>query len=178
MTQTNKFKVGDKVRCIDDGGNSYITVGKEYIVDEVYSSGEVRTSCNNVGEYFIYENELFELVEEPKVTAPNKRHIHADLIISWANGAIVEYKSSTGLWLETENPWWDEDTEFRIKPEPKPDAVKYMGFEDAKGGKDDLFPDCAVAPKHGWVSHWQYQLKLTFCGETGKLKAAEVINQD
>ena len=54
-----------------------------------------------------------------------------------------------------------EDYEWRTKPEPKPDVVKY-------GLAWERIWDCK--PMSG------DNLKLTFDGETGKLKSAEVIS--
>lgn len=61
----------------------------------------------------------------------NKRHKYADIIIAWANGAVIQiYWSGTNgyTWIDVENPTWDiEDcrttegkkikVRFRIKPE-------------------------------------------------------------
>ena len=51
-------------------------------------------------------------------------HIHAEIIKAWADGYEIEYLTSYGAWLPTHRPSWCEDTEYRIKPEPKPDVVK------------------------------------------------------
>ena len=50
--------------------------------------------------------------------------------------------------------------EWRIKPEPKPDVVRYRSVGEGSG---------YIVPQ------LDSNLKLTFDGETGKLKAAEVI---
>lgn len=87
-------------------------------------------------------------------------HKHAELIKAWADGAEIECRYGGGAWCFVTRPDWDEDCEYRIKPEPKPDVVRY-GF----------------AP-HYWgqvVARVDDNLKITFDGETGKLKSAEVI---
>ena len=44
---------------------------------------------------------------------------HAELIIKWALGAEIEFKSRiTGNWIYTRHPMWDENVEFRIRTEP------------------------------------------------------------
>ena len=53
---------------------------------------------------------------------PNK---HAELIKAWADGAEIEVKKPDG-WEIRFSPKWHPDNEYRIKPEPKPDVVKYM----------------------------------------------------
>jgi hypothetical protein len=90
-----------------------------------------------------------------------KPHKHAELIKAWADGAKIEYR-------DRQNPWnslpaqgdWDEhpDFEYRIKPEPNPDVVQFWcaSCEPLKRPLDN-------------------NLKLTFDGETGKLKSAEVL---
>jgi hypothetical protein len=47
----------------------------------------------------------------------NKPHRHATLIHTWADGAEIEYLNHCGSWEHLESPAWDEDTEYRIKPE-------------------------------------------------------------
>ena len=47
------------------------------------------------------------------------RHKHADLICAWANGAQIQYYDSVMCrWVDHINPLWNEETKFRIKPEP------------------------------------------------------------
>jgi hypothetical protein len=90
------------------------------------------------------------------------RHPHADLIIAWANGAKIEFKGqASGEWQDcpSQPAWWD-DSEYRIKPEPKPDVVANWNVQ-----KDGIRL-IQTAPAN---------LRLTFDGETGKLKSAEVI---
>jgi hypothetical protein len=57
------------------------------------------------------------------------KHIHAELIKAWADGAKIEarYLKANG-WTNwrLENGgfiWYDLGAEYRIKPEPKPDVV-------------------------------------------------------
>jgi len=104
------------------------------------------------------------------------RHKHADLIIAWANGAKIQVKIPkdhfedcfrdrldwTG-WMDTKQPEWNLNKEYRIKPEPKPDRVQYAM----------AFPGSTVM----WTPHkgMSDNLKATFDGETGKLKKVEII---
>ena len=55
----------------------------------------------------------------------NKRHKHADLIIAWANGAVIQYKLGAGVWEDSVNnaPSWALTGVYRIKP--KPPVKKY-----------------------------------------------------
>lgn len=88
-------------------------------------------------------------------------HKHAELIKAWADGAEIQY--STGLshlWHSADNPSWWKGYEYRIKPEPKPDVVETYWVESTS---------------FKWDVERKHNLKLVFDGETGKLKAAEVL---
>ena len=88
----------------------------------------------------------------------NKPHKHAELIKAWADGAKIEFKREDG-WYECKYPIWYEEYEYRIKPKPpKPDVVNTLCLTYFRGGIDDMS-----------------LVELTFDGETGKLKAAEVL---
>jgi hypothetical protein len=90
------------------------------------------------------------------------RHKHADLIIEWANGAQIElYHTDTEKWVDAPTPLWF-DCEYRVKPEPKPDVVVQFHVEDYSVYSAMYFDRIP-------------NLKLTFDGETGELKAAEVM---
>lgn len=47
-------------------------------------------------------------------------HKHAALIKAWADGATIQWQDSTGCWRMENQPIWRADTNYRIKPEPKP----------------------------------------------------------
>ena len=97
-------------------------------------------------------------------------HKHAALIKAWADGAEIEVKH-TGIWHTIKMPMWDGDN-YRIKPEPKPDVVRYgVAFVESK-------PNSFGGIKHFGDANFNpvNNLKLTFDGETGKLKSAEVIS--
>lgn len=102
------------------------------------------------------------------------KHKHAELIKAWADGAIIQYRTTEYNWeyCPCNAPFWDEDVEYRIKPEPKPDVVKYIHF-DADSHSNQIFIDDDLENKH---SHWDLHLKVVIDGETGKLKSAEVIS--
>lgn len=95
-------------------------------------------------------------------------HPLKEIINAIADGIEVEISCKGHLdWI-----MWNKDMispldssafyyEYRIKPEPKPDVVKY-------GLAWERVWDCK--PMNG------ANLKITFCGETGKLKSAEVLS--
>ena len=94
------------------------------------------------------------------------KHKHAEFIHAWADGAKIQWRDPKDdeRWSDIRIPNWLEDCEYRIKPEPKPDVVVEYGFEvygiALHSDKNSLIPK---------------NLRLTFDGETGKLKSAEVL---
>jgi hypothetical protein len=97
------------------------------------------------------------------------KHIHAELIKAWADGAEIEarYLKASGWtkWKKEEGGfiWYDLGAEYRIKPEPKPDVIENLNFSFDKEKGLRYLP---FSPPN---------LKLTFDGETGELKDAKVI---
>jgi hypothetical protein len=88
-------------------------------------------------------------------------HKHADVIKAWADGAEVQYQSKIdAVWYSTTEHSFEASYEWRIKPEPKPDkVVTAWVFSD---GNTTVMP-------------YDRNIQFTFCGETGKLKSAEVL---
>ena len=89
-----------------------------------------------------------------------KPRAHSDLIKLWADGFDVQAKQCDGKWIACYAPMWMENSEYRIRPAPKPDVVR--SFEISKDGTV-------------WLGPTNANIKLTFDGETGKLKSAEVL---
>ncbi len=99
---------------------------------------------------------------KPRSKQMKTLHRHYEAIIAYANGAAIEMQESEhGTWRDITNPSWYDYMEYRIKPTPKPDIVRYV-----RSTKDDD----AV-----WFSSSVKNLKLTFDGETRFLKSAEVL---
>ena len=86
-------------------------------------------------------------------------HKHADIIKAWADGAEIEGLNALGEWVQIWVTTWSEVDEFRIKPESKPDVLAIYTIESFHDGYQSDQPD----------------LMITFDGETGKLKSAEVM---
>lgn len=88
-----------------------------------------------------------------------KPHKHAEFIKAWADGAEIQtYDGIRDVWVDIiGNPAWTSER-YRIKPEPKPDVVQFWcaSCEPLKRPLDN-------------------NLKLTFDGDTGQLKSAEVL---
>ena len=97
-------------------------------------------------------------------------HKHAEIIKAWAEGAEIEYRCAvSGDWEPANCPGWADFTIYRIKPEPKPDVVRYTTYQYNVNNSGTIggAPTCDV--------NRFTNLKLIFDGETGKLKAAEVL---
>jgi hypothetical protein len=94
-----------------------------------------------------------------------KPHKHAELIKAWADGAEIQYKLN-GVWYDGFHDMsWLDNYEYRIKPEPKPDVYTTHHF-----WYDFEFKECQLLMDSDVPN-----LKLTFDGETGELKSAEVL---
>jgi hypothetical protein len=104
-------------------------------------------------------------------------HKHAELIKAWADGAEIEIKHRLGSWesMQTKGEWI-EDYEYRIKPEPKPDVVLYSIVHRVSYGLP-CSPYASMSSAYAQPPDPQTpaNLKLTFDGETGELKSAEVV---
>jgi hypothetical protein len=91
-------------------------------------------------------------------------HKHSEVIKAFADGIECEYKQC-GDWFKIQKLQQFDIFDFvRIKPQPKPDVVKYITATNY----DSIYN----------VTNAKWDLdnvKLTFDGETGKLKSAEVI---
>ena len=98
-------------------------------------------------------------------------HKHAELIKAWADGAEIEYWNQyQKQWKTASKPNWDENNEYRIKPEPKPDVVLYSIAHPLTTNNLGNVSNAYPLPEK-----WEPNLRLTFDGETGKLKKAEVL---
>lgn len=151
-----KFNVGDKVKCVSPVNT--LEKDKIYEIERVDSSVGGRWKLGlNIKEHGWFYAERFEPVLD------TKPHKHAELIKAWADGAQIQ-ELFDGTWRNTFYPRWHETTGyFRIKP--KQDEVRYA---------------FATVDNYAYT-YWHNQqrddhnVKATFDGETGKLKAVEIL---
>lgn len=103
-----------------------------------------------------------------------KRHKWADVAVAFAEGKEIQYKaqgrstwedwSQIGVFPSFSVDGWS----YRIKPEPKPDRVRYYPLHDQ--GHSDLEAVDANFPESVGV------IAVTFDGETGKPKEAKIVS--
>ena len=97
------------------------------------------------------------------------KHKHYEVIKAWSECKQIQiYDDFSNEWIDwtiKSSPNWGETTKYRIKPETKPDTVKYFSIG-----------------RHGAVviEQWQMVLskpniKATFDGETRLLKSVEMV---
>jgi hypothetical protein len=92
------------------------------------------------------------------------KHKHYDMIVAWAEGKDIQCKAfSHSDWedVDMNGDEWYEHYTYRIKPEPKPDVVKYLicGLKSWVEVDDQIGHEC---------------IKIVIDGK-GKLKSAEVL---
>lgn len=98
-----------------------------------------------------------------------KPHKHAELIKAWADGAEIQLLDDNGIWMdfrEGDTPAWNPEYKYRVKPQPKSDVRKSFF---AHGNYH--FQGMHISARNDEV----HNLILTFSGETGELKSAEVL---
>lgn len=93
------------------------------------------------------------------------RHKHADVLIAIAEGKEFQFLGGNNVWMAPfdANPIRNEAWDWRIKPEPKEDIVRYIFADITYGYSDDeIRPDSA-------------NISITFDGETGNVKSVELL---
>lgn len=116
----NQFNLGDKVVRLDTGGDDIIHgmhIGKVYTVSDNQHGWltfvELPLSAGN------WNSKYFKLVnekDEEKMIAEPQKHVHAELIIAWANGAVIEQQNQVSkVWTVVKQPSWAVNSKFRLK---------------------------------------------------------------
>ena len=103
------------------------------------------------------------------------KHKHYNLIIAWANGAEIE-RYQNGKWEKVTLPMWIDSTEYRIKPEHKPDVVLYACAEYCeKDGSNGVLSIALDLSFYNENFESKPNIKLLYDGETKELKYVEKI---
>ena len=119
MIMQTKFKVGDKIRCVDNSEYSrHLTLGKVYtVVESETDSRYVRIESDHDLAIGGYKVGRFELVEPSPVLTPEEVFEHL------RKGTKLQYKkeASPKGWCDCSNPQFANilNREWRIKPEPE-----------------------------------------------------------
>jgi hypothetical protein len=67
------------------------------------------------------------------------KHKHYDLIVAWANGGQLQYRSTyDDVWIDIANASWDQDGQYRIKPEPKQKELIQQQAQEIEQLKEDI----------------------------------------
>ena len=102
------------------------------------------------------------------------KHVHHDIIAEWIKDTlrVVQCRREEGCnWEDCDDePRWVPRYEYRFKPVPKPDVVGYVFAKHIDGYGVDTTNE-RKPPRNDWLPN----LRLTFDGETGALKSAEVL---
>ena len=130
----SKFKVGDKVRCVDASCSRDLTKGKVYVVMEESSNRTAvriaRDYDSSVRSYFASR---FELVQEDAVLTPEEVFEHL------RKGTKLQLQNShSGQWDDVITPKYASyghitTKQWRIKPEPEIitlNGKRYQALED------------------------------------------------
>lgn len=99
------------------------------------------------------------------------KHKHYDCIVAWAEGKEIQVRWNKGVWFKLiDSVWSDNDEiEYRIKPEPKPDVVKIFYLES------NPMLGLRFSEEINPVKEKTKRIRCTFDGETCILKAVEML---
>ena len=159
------FKAGDRVEWASGGdfdrhkgSNDQNLYDIGTIIDVTTTDTLVKwDSCGGVTNPYDFHLRLLE-------EANRNRHVHADLIVAWANGAEIEsYSEDYREWYPVFIPRWDEDVQYRIKPK---ELVEEFNVIYNIYAKNLIVEDDPNVVKN---------IRLTFESDTGKLLKAEII---
>jgi len=109
IVEKNNLKVGDSVLCTWTGDTDL--ENGEHVIQE--SGGLFPRLIGVGGRYWVCGTCEFELIGK-------KRHVHADLIIWWAecpSENIIQLRGCNGYWNDRPcQPRWSTSSEYRKKP--------------------------------------------------------------
>ena len=91
------------------------------------------------------------------------KHPHYECIVAWAEGKTIQFQSKLGEWRDVPHPVWDNEVEYRVKLEPKPDFSTYLTVSYNHTGNQTP------------LRYASDNVKFTYDGDTWQLKSAEVL---
>lgn len=81
------------------------------------------------------------------------------IIQAYAEGKAIEsrcVKGDKSLWYNDEDPSFDDDFEYRLKPDPK-----YRPFKDA----EECWAEMQKHQPFGWIKSYEGYLNITYVGD-------------
>ena len=117
----NDFKVGDKVRVLEEAVGGDVQVGTIDVITYVCSNGVVRVGTGYASWFLGFSGGKLELVKA-EAEYPNPPHIHHKEIIAWAKGAQIQWFGPlTETWYDSASVLvWKPDGKYRVKPDVDP----------------------------------------------------------
>jgi len=117
-------------------------------------------------------------MSQDKVKPELQPHVHAELIKQWAMGEQIQFSFNGVEWRDCNGtgPTWDIRNHYRVKPKP-PKNIELYAHADFNKGTDTSY----LVDMFDLLGNFSTKfittdnLKLTFCGVTGKLLLAEVV---
>ena len=126
MSNQDKYKVGDRVRILNDRYGYKGMLGTVSGFDS-YSSAKVILD-DGTNTTWMYEDSL-ELYKPP---ANFDRNVHKDTMLAWINGEEIErYDDSCNTWWTDAEPKFETDVQYRVKRK-----VKVFKYKFAKMNND------------------------------------------
>lgn len=166
-----KFKVGDEVKI--KATSQYALDNDEWPDNPLDTKGIVVDSSHFGDDYILVRwpnilNANSYRTEDLKLWQNKKSHKHAELAKQWFDDPSIEIQYFEAVeceWIDISRPTSNENMEYRIKPETKPDFVQEkIAF---------------LAGEHVYTSAssvtQKANVRFTFDGETGELKSVEKI---
>lgn len=148
MSNQDKYKVGDRVRILDDYGYK----GKIGVVTGYDSARSVWVTLDDgTKTLWAYENSL----ELYKPTTNFDRNVHKDTMLAWINGSEIErYDDSCNTWWIDAKPKFETDVEYRVKRKVK--VFKYKFAKMIVGDYPALVSSTSydTIEKSAWFISW------------------------
>ena len=118
MSNQDKYKVGDRVRILNDCYGYKGMLGTVSGFDNLSAAKVILDDGTNTT--WMYEDSL----ELYKPTANFDRKVHKDTMLAWINGSEIErYDDSCNTWWLDAEPKFETDVEYRVKR--KVEVFKY-----------------------------------------------------
>ncbi len=103
-------------------------------------------------------NESGDLVDMSHYVSQSTKHTHYDLIMQWAADPVntnVQFKNACNVWMDTAEPGWRSELEYRIKPK---DPVIYRQVVFTR---DDADAHKLSLEKYSNFKDFEYQTSCT-----------------